>query len=59
MSLPTIDAPVTAQESNLILGVGGGPTRDQSLELSLYAILLTGLNWLILPIGIAVAITRT
>ena len=45
----TLDKPLAALFETI--GACGGPPRDDSLSFALYAILLTGLGWLILPIG--------
>lgn len=47
----TLDKPLAALFETI--GACGNPPKDQSLSFALYAILLTGLGWLILPLGVA------
>jgi len=49
----TVEAPLTALWETI--GRCGQPPKDQSRQFALYAILLTGLGWVLLPIGIALA----
>jgi hypothetical protein len=47
----TLDKPLAALFETI--GACGNPPKDQSLSFALYAIVLTGLGWLILPLGVA------
>ena len=47
----TLDKPLAALFETV--GACGNPPKDQSLSFALYAIVLTGLGWLILPLGVA------
>jgi hypothetical protein len=47
----TVDKPLAALFETI--GACGNPPKDQSLSFALYAIVLTGLGWLILPLGVA------
>ena len=47
----TLDTPLAALFETI--GACGNPPKDQSLSFALYAIVLTGLGWLILPLGVA------
>jgi hypothetical protein len=49
----TVERPVTALWETI--GRCGHPPRDQSREFALYAILLTALGWILVPIGVAIA----
>jgi hypothetical protein len=52
----TLDKPLAALFETI--GACGNPPRDQSLAFALYAIVLTFLGWLILPIGAVLVLTR-
>ncbi len=47
----TLDKPLAALFETI--GACGNSPKDQSLSFALYAIVLTGLGWLILPLGVA------
>jgi hypothetical protein len=49
----TVERPVAALWETI--GRCGNPPRDQSREFALYAILLTALGWILVPIGVALA----
>jgi hypothetical protein len=49
----TVERPVAALWETI--GRCGNPPRDQSREFALYAILLTAVGWIVVPIGVALA----
>jgi len=50
----TVEPPVTALWETI--GRCGNPPRDQSREFALYAIMLTALGWILVPVGVAIAL---
>lgn len=52
----TLDKPLAALFETI--GACGNPPKDQSLSFALYAIVLTGLGWLILPLGVAYLVLK-
>jgi hypothetical protein len=52
----TLDKPLAALFETI--GACGKPPKDDSITFALYAIVLTGIGWLILPLGIVFAMLR-